>query len=409
MSSVDPIAEAFRSERRRVLATLVRLLGDLDLAEEALQEAFEIAAQRWHESGVPENPRAWLISTARFRGIDELRRRTRGDAVVRELADAGSEPVSVEDRHGAVQDDQLRLLFICCHPALPTEARVALALRVVCGLSTDEIARGFLVSSETMKRRITRAKAHLRDQRVEYEIPTRDQLGDRLGGVLQVIYLVFNEGYSASAGDEHIRRELTRQALILSRLVVELLPNPEALGLLALLLLHESRSDARVDARGDIIPLEAQDRSRWRRDLIHEATGHLEAAFLSGRIGPYSVQAAIASVHAAAESVETTNWALIVDYYDMLSILQPGPVIQLQRAVALGMRDGPEVGLARVDELLEGGALDRYHSIHAIRADFARRLGRRTVAAEAYRRAIELAQQEPERRYLRRRLEETSK
>lgn len=416
MAIADQIAAIYKTESRKVLATLVRLLGDLDLAQEAMQDAFGTAFERWPHEGVPKNPRAWLVSTGRFKGIDALRRRSRGDALVRELAslDALQGDVEADNEAGlepwdSVQDDQLRLVFTCCHPALPIDARVALSLREVCGLRTDEIARCFMVSTEAMKKRISRAKTLLRDEGVPYELPDRAQLKQRLAAVLQVVYLVFNEGYAATSGDEHIRHELTREALFLSRLIVELMPEPEALGLLALLLLHESRSGARVDSHGDIVPLEAQDRSLWQEPLITEAQIQLQRAVMSGRVGPYAIQAAIASVHAVASSVETTNWALIVDYYDMLLTIQPGAVLELQRAIAMAMRDGPEIGLMLVDQLLDGGRLAVSHSTHAIRADLARRLGRLDAAATAYAQAIALTRQGPERRFLAQQLEKLRK
>ncbi len=402
MSVAEQIAEIYEGQSRRVLATLVRLLGDLDVAEEALQDAFGAAFERWPSQGVPNNPRAWLVSTGRFKGIDALRRRGRGEALTQQLAREATETESAPsvELWDTVPDDQLRLLFTCCHPALPVDARVALSLREICGLRTDEIARGFLVSTETMKRRISRAKALIRDQRLPYEIPAHDQLSERLEAVLHVVYLVFNEGYAATSGEAHIRHELTREALFLSRLIVDLMPEPEAIGLLALLLLHQSRSASRVDADGNIIPLEAQDRASWDQALITEAQFQLQRAVMSGRVGPYTIQAAIASVHAVAPSVEATQWDLIVDYYDMLLTVQSGAVVELQRAVAVAMRDGPAVGLEIVDRLVDGGALASYHSAHAVRADLARRLGRLDLAATAYRRAIELARQGPERRYL---------
>ena len=395
-----------------MLATLVRLLGDLDLAEEALQEAFRAATERWASEGIPDNPRAWLISTGRFKGIDVLRRRGRGEELLRELgpteASDSEDPDERLEPWAFVQDDQLRLVFLCCHPALPVEGRVALSLREVCGLKTDEIARCFLVTPQAMKRRISRAKARLRDERVPYEIPSGAQLRERLAAVLHVVYLVFNEGYAATSGEHHVRDELTREALYLSRLLADLMPEPEALGLLALLLLHESRRATRVDGDGNIVPLEEQDRARWDRGRIAEAHEQLQRAVMSGRIGPYTIQALIASTHAAADSVDETNWGLIVECYEMLRAVQPSPVVELQRAVAIAMRDGPEVGLPLVEALIEG-ELAEYHSAHAVRADLARRLGRLDVAAAAYARAIALTRQGPEQRYLRRRLAEISK
>lgn len=408
MSIPEQIASIYKTESRKVLATLVRLLGDLDLAEEALQEAFSAASEQWPRDGVPKNPRSWLVSTGRFKGVDALRRRARGDALVREFAAAKAETEVPSEPWDLVHDDQLRLVFTCCHPALSVDARVALCLREVCGLRTNEIARCFLIATETMKRRISRAKALLRDEQVPYEIPSGNQLKERLTAVLHVIYLVFTEGYTATSGDEHIRHELMQEALYLSRLIVELMPEPEAIGLLSLLLLHESRSQARVDAAGNIVPLEMQDRSLYNQDLITEAQVQLQRAVLSGSIGPYTIQAAIASVHATSPSVRATNWALIVDYYDALLLLQPGAVVQLQRAVAVAMRDGPAVGLKLVDDLVDSGKLESYHPAHAVRADLARRLGRLDVASAAYKKAIELARQGPERRYLQQQLEKIS-
>lgn len=410
MSTSEQITAIYKAESRKLLATLVRLLGDFDVAEEALQEAFGVAFERWPAQGIPANPRAWLVSTGRFKGIDVLRRRGRSAALVRELSqvDVSLGDVPTGEVWDSVHDDQLRLVFTCCHPALSVDARVALALREVCRLRTDEIARCFLVSPETMKKRIARAKAQLSKDKIPYEIPARSQLPERLAAVLHVVYLVYNEGFAATSGDAHIRHELTREALFLSRLLVELLPEPEAVGLLALLLLHESRSAARVDDDGNIVSLEHQDRSAWDHALIDEAQHQLQRAVMSGRIGPYTIQAAIASVHAAAPSVEATNWGLIVDYYEMLLTASPGPVVELQRAIAVAMRDGPADGLALVDALIDGGKLASYHSAHAVRADLARRLGRLDVARAAYQRAIALARQSPERRHLQRELEKIS-
>ncbi|MCH9686235.1 MAG: RNA polymerase sigma factor [Deltaproteobacteria bacterium] len=407
----DRISAIYKAESRKVLATLVRLLGDFDLAEEALHDAFGVASERWPREGIPSNPRAWLVSTGRFKGIDAQRRRGRGDALVRDLAEtvAQPEPDAIPEPWDSVHDDQLRLVFTCCHPVLAVDARVALSLREICGLRTDEIARCFLVPTETMKKRISRAKAVLREQQIPYVIPSKDELGGRLAAVLHVIYLVFNEGYAATSGDAHIRHELTHEALFLGRHLVELIPRPEAMGLLALMLLHESRTVVRVDAEGNIIPLEAQDRSRWDRSLITEARLLLQRAIMSGRVGPYTLQAAIASVHAVASSVEDTHWGLIVDYYDMLLQVQPGPVVELQRSVAVAMRDGPAAGLELVEALLASGRLASVHSVHAIRADLARRLGRLDLASSAYETAIELSRQGPERRYLEQQLEKLSK
>ncbi len=402
----DRIAEIYRTESRRVLATLIRLLGDFDRAEEALQEAFRVALESWPRDGVPRNPRAWLVSTGRFKGIDAIRRLGRTEQLEIEASDGatGAEPQEWDGE--AVEDDQLRLIFTCCHPVLSLDGRIALSLREVCGLKTAEIARAYLVSEGAMKRRISRAKAVLREKRVPYEIPSKGELGRRLGAVLHVIYLVYNEGYAASRGDEHIRRDLTREATFLARLVVDLVPHHEAVGLLALLLLHESRSAARLDSRGEPVALEDQDRSLWDRALIDEGLELLRRSAMSGRIGPYGVQAAIVSVHASAESVATTNWGIIVGYYDMLLAMVSSPVVKLHRGIALGMRDGPRVALEVIDDLIAEGSLRHYHQLYAARADFARRLGDLDQAAAAYRRAVELAEQGPERRYLERRLAE---
>lgn len=415
MPTSEPIAERiaaiYRSESRQVLATLIRLLGDFDQAEEALQEAFSAALETWPGDGIPSNPRAWLISTGRFKGIDATRRRGRGKELVVEAArDTVQTFADAEEwAEEVVQDDQLRLIFTCCHPMLPLDARIALSLRQVCGLTTGEIAKSYLVSAATMKKRISRAKVTIREQQIPYEIPSRAELAGRLDAVLHVVYLVYNEGYAATSGDEHIRRDLAQEAVFLSRLLVDLMPQPEAIGLLALMLLHESRSAARIDAEGDPIPLESQNRSLWNRELIVEGLELLRRAVMSGRLGAYTIQAAIVSVHAVAESVAATNWALIVSYYDMLLSMQPSPVVELQRAIAVGMGDGPEVGLVIIDALIESGRLANYHQVHAARADLARRLGALDEAAISYRQAIELAHQEPERRYLQRRLEEICK
>lgn len=402
----DRIAEIYAAESRRVLATLIRLLGDIDRAEEALQEAFCAALIAWPRDGIPQNPRAWLVSTGRFKGIDAIRRQERGTELILQMAreDYRTYVVPEDWDGGVVQDDQLRLIFMCCHPALPIDARIALSLREVCGLTTEEIARSFLVPAETMKKRISRAKAAIRENRIPYEVPSHSDLAARLEAVLHVVYLVYNEGYSATSGTEHLRRDLAAQAVSLSRLIADLLPEPEATGLLALLLLHESRSAARTDSRGDLIPLEEQDRTLWDRELIAEGIDLVRKSVMSGRLGSYVIQAAIAMVHAAADSVETTNWNLIIGYYDMLSKLQDSPVVALNRAIAMGMRDGPRAGLTIVQDLLGTGVMSDYHFAHAVRADLARRAGFLDEARDAYRRAIELARQEPERRYLERRL-----
>ncbi|TWG85560.1 RNA polymerase sigma-70 factor (ECF subfamily) [Cupriavidus gilardii J11] len=403
------IGAIYRGESRRVLATLIRLLGDFDLAEEALHEAFRAALEQWPREGIPANPRAWLISTGRFKAIDGIRRQARFHALddvaelVESIPDESAEQAFDED---TLEDDRLRLIFTCCHPALAADAQVALTLREVCGLTTEDIARAFLTPAPTLAQRIVRAKAKIRDARIPYQVPERPQLPERLDSVLRVIYLVFNEGYSASSGTQLIRHDLSGEAIRLARLLLDLLPEPEVMGLLALMLLHESRRPARTSADGDLIVLEDQDRTLWDRTLIAQGTALVERALLSRRFGPYTLQAAISAVHAEADSAAATDWPQIVALYDVLLSLQPSPVVALNRAVAIAMRDGPEAGLALVDGLLAGGALNDYHLAHAARADLCRRLGRHDEARTAYRRVLELARQEPERRYIERRLAE---
>lgn len=403
------IGAIYRGESRRVLATLIRLLGDFDLAEEALHEAFRAALEQWPREGIPANPRAWLISTGRFKAIDGIRRQARFHALddvaelVESIPDESAEQAFDED---TLEDDRLRLIFTCCHPALAADAQVALTLREVCGLTTEDIARAFLTPAPTLAQRIVRAKAKIRDARIPYQVPERPQLPERLDSVLRVIYLVFNEGYSASSGTQLIRHDLSGEAIRLARLLLDLLPEPEVMGLLALMLLHESRRPARTSADGDLIVLEDQDRRLWDRTLIAQGTALVERALLSRRFGPYTLQAAISAVHAEADSAAATDWPQIVALYDVLLSLQPSPVVALNRAVAIAMRDGPEAGLALVDGLLAGGALNDYHLAHAARADLCRRLGRHDEARTAYRRVLELARQEPERRYIERRLAE---
>ena len=401
----------YRVDSRRILATLIRLLGDFDLAEEAMHEAFATALTAWPSSGVPDNPRPWLISTARFKAIDTLRRRARFDASQGELArylEAQSSSAEYSTETDSLEDDRLRLIFTCCHPSLAPEARVALTLREVCGLTTEEIAKAFLTTPRTLAQRIVRAKAKIRESRIPYEVPTPQEFPERLSAVLQVVYLVFNEGYSAAAGREVTRAELTGEAIRLGRLLAELQPNPETepevIGLLALMLLHESRRAARASPTGDLILLEHQDRSLWNRSQIAEGVALLEKAMKSRPFGPYTLQAAIAAVHAQAESVAATDWGQIAALYDQLAQIQPSPVVQLNRAVAIAMRDGPEAGLAHIDAVLEHGELANYYLAHSARADMYRRLGRTAEARSAYEKALALTQQEPERQFLQERI-----
>jgi RNA polymerase sigma-70 factor (ECF subfamily) len=404
--SRETVGEIYRSDSRRVFATLIRLLGDFDLAEDALHNAFAAALEQWPEGGVPDNPRAWLVSVGRFKAIDALRRRARFDAAITELADRldheAKDPDIVE-REG-VEDDRLRLIFTCCHPSLSPEAQTALTLREVCGLATEDVARAFLVPAPTLAQRIVRAKARIRDERIPYRVPPREELSERLEGVLRVIYLVFNEGYSASAGDSLVRPDLSGEAIRLGRLLAALLPEPEARGLLALMLLQDSRREARTTPGGDLIPLEEQNRSLWDMRRISEGTALVRLALSQGQLGPYAIQAAIAAVHAQAPSVAATDWAQIVGLYDLLLRMAPSPVVELNRAVAVAMHDGPEAGLLLVDGILDRGELDGYHLAHAVRADLCRRLGNAAAARTSYERALDLAEQEPERRFLARRL-----
>jgi RNA polymerase sigma-70 factor (ECF subfamily) len=399
-------AAIYRAESRRVFATLVRLLGDFDLAEEALHDAFRAALEQWPRDGLPANPRAWLVSAGRFKAIDGIRRNARFDA----LDDFADEVESIADEAAApgdgdvIEDDRLRLIFTCCHPALAAEAQIALTLREVCGLATEEIAQAFLSPAPTLAQRIVRAKAKIRDARIPYQVPEADELGERLASVLRVIYLVFNEGYSASAGPSLTRVDLSAEAIRLGRLLADLLPEPEVHGLLALMLLQESRRTARASPTGEIVLLSDQDRSLWNREQIAEGVSLVERALKSRRSGPYSLQAAIAAVHAEATSAAATDWHEIVGLYDALLRMEPSPVIELNRAVAVAMRDGPAAGLMLVDAILARGDLADYHLAHASRADFCRRLGRNADARASYQRAVALARQEPERRFLERRL-----
>jgi RNA polymerase sigma-70 factor (ECF subfamily) len=403
--AVDSI---YRSESRRVFATLVRLLGDFELAEEALHEAFRAALEQWPREGMPGNPRAWLVSAGRFKAIDAIRRRARFDAIEdlpEDIEALAAEPVEWD--RDSIEDDRLRLIFTCCHPALPSDARVALTLREVCGLTTEEIARAYLVPAPTIAQRIVRAKARIRDARIPYDVPAPAERPARLDAVLRVIYLVFNEGYAASAGDSLTRVDLSSEAIRLGRLLLGLLDDPEAAGLLALMVLQESRRAARTTADGDIVLLEDQDRSRWNQALITEGLALVERSFGSGRVGSYTLQAAMAAVHARAPTAASTDWNRLVLLYDLLLQVDPSPVVELNRAVAVAMRDGPQAGLLLVDDLLQRGTLERYHLAHAARADLLRRLGRREEANLSYRRALEFVQLEPERRLLARRIAET--
>lgn len=399
----------YRSDARRIYATLVRLLGDFELAEEGLHEAFRAALEQWPRDGVPANTRAWLVSAGRFKVIDGIRRRARFvDVPLEELEDRlGAEtPESMGWDDEGVEDDRLRLIFTCCHPAVPADARLALTLREVCGLTTEEIARAFLTKPPTVAQRIVRAKTKIRDARIPYQVPSRADLPERLDAVLRVIYLVFNEGYSASSGESLTRHDLSAEAIRLGRLLVELLPEPEAVGLLALMLLQESRRSARSSPTGELILLDAQDRSLWNREQIAEGSALVERALSSRRFGPYTLQAAIAAVHAEATSAAATDWTQIVGLYDVLVRAAPSPVVELNRAVAVAMRDGPAAGLALIDAILARGDLPDYHLAHSARADFCRRLGRMAEARTSYERALALTRQEPERRFLERRLAE---
>ncbi|HEX5473920.1 MAG TPA: RNA polymerase sigma factor [Vicinamibacterales bacterium] len=403
----ETVEGVYRTESRRVLATLIRLLGDFDAAEEALHDAFRAALEQWPREGVPGNPRAWLVSTGRFKAIDALRRRARFEALDDRdpRQEAAVEPSLWSDEEN-LEDDRLRLIFTCCHPALAADAQVALTLRTVCGLTTEEIARAFLVPAPTLAQRIVRAKGKIRQAGIPYQVPGQAELADRLDAVLRVIYLVFNEGYSASSGAALTRHELSSEAIRLGRLLVELLPEPEAQGLLALMLLHESRRAARSSSSGDLILLDHQDRSRWNREQIAEGIRLVQRALRSRGFGPYAIQAAIAAVHAEAATPEATDWAEIVGLYDLLARLEPSPVIELNRAVAVAMRDGPADGLALIDAILARGELLEYRHAHAARADLCRRLGRTTDARASYERALGLTSQEPERRFLEQRLTE---
>jgi RNA polymerase sigma-70 factor (ECF subfamily) len=407
----DLIEETYRTESRRVLATLIRLLGDFDLAEEALQDAFATAVERWPAEGVPRNPRAWLVSTGRFKAIDLLRRRARFDSslshLAEQLGDGATPPHEVDDEN--VEDDRLRLIFTCCHPALPADAQIALTLREVCGLTTEEIARAFLAPAPTLAQRIVRAKAKIKTAKIPYQVPSRADLPERLASVLHVVYLVFNEGYSASSGESLTRVDLSAEAIRLGRLVAELLPEAEAVGLLALMLLHESRRETRTTADGELVLLDDQDRSRWNRNLIEEGVRLVEQALRSRRFGPYTLQAAIAAVHAEAPTAQETDWTEIVGLYDVLLRADPSPVVELNRAAAVAMRDGPGAGLILIDRLLARGELVDYPLIYSARAELFRKLGRAADAGQSYHRALGLTLQSPQRRFIERRLAELGK
>ena len=403
----EVVDAVYRADSRRVLATLIRLLGDFDLAEEALHDAFRAALEQWPRDGVPANPRAWLVSAGRFKAIDSIRRHARFDALedVPEQVDAAAADPAEWDKE-SVEDDRLRLIFTCCHPALAPDAQVALTLREICGLTTEEIAHAFLIPPPTVAQRIVRAKGKIRDARIPYEVPSRSELADRLDSVLRVIYLVFNEGYSASSGASLTRHDVSGEAIRLGRLILELLPEPEAMGLLALMLLHESRRAARTSPAGELILLDDQNRSLWNREQIAQGVTLVERALSSRRFGAYTIQAAIAAVHAEAPNAAATDWAEIVGLYDVLMRDDASPIIELNRAVAVAMRDGHEAGLALIDAILARGDLLDYRLAHAARADFCRRLGRSADARAAYERALELTRQEPERRFIQRRLAE---
>ena len=403
----EAVDTVYRSDSRRIFATLIRLLGDFDLAEEALQDAFRAALEQWPRDGVPGNPRAWLVSTGRFKAIDGIRRRARFDPLDDEIEPV--DPATLDTTpwdSESVADDRLRLIFTCCHPALSPEAQVALTLREVCGLTTEAIAHAFLTPAPTLAQRIVRAKAKIKDARIPYEVPTSTELPNRLDAVLRVIYLAFNEGYAASSGESLTRPDLSSEAIRLGRLLVELLPEPEAAGLLGLMLLNESRHAARTSPSGDLVLLDEQDRSLWNRDQIAEGSALVERALSSSRFGPYTLQAAISAVHTAAPHAAATDWAEIVGLYDLLMRVEPSPIVELNRAVAVAMRDGPQAGLTLIDAILARGELTEYRLAHAAQADLCRRLGKITEARIAYERALALTQLGPERRFLERRLAE---
>jgi len=394
------ITSLYKSESGRVLASLVRILGDIDLAEEALQEAFLIALEKWPIEGIPKNPYSWLVSAGKFKAIDTIRRIKRGKEIAFENLHHNIEMETEHLDKSLIEDDQLRLIFFCCHPSLPLNSQIALSLRDICGMTTEEIASAYLISFETIKKRISRAKALFREKNIPFEIPSESEISTRISAVLHVIYLIFNEGYSASSGEDHLRKELSDEAIFLCRKLVSLISTPESLGLLALLLLQESRRESRVTLTGDLIPLEDQDRSLWDQTLIKEGVGLIHQAIMSGPLGPFTIQAAIISVHATAESVETTQWELILTYYDMLLSINPSPIVKLNRAIAVGMKDGAKAGLLIINQLIEEKKLETYHLIYSAKADFSKKLGLDDEAIKAYNKALELVKQTPERRYL---------
>lgn len=402
------VDRVYRKESRRVLATLIRLLGDFELAEEALHDAFAAAMAQWPRDGMPGNPRAWLVSAGRFKAIDTVRRRARFDSSLAEVAERMETATGDADllESDEITDDRLRLIFTCCHPALAFDAQVALTLRTVCDLTTEEIASAFLTRTPTIAQRIVRAKAKIRDARIPYEVPSQTELPERLDAVLRVIYLVFNEGYSASSGEAVTRADLSNEAIRVARLLRDLLPDPEAMSLLALMLLHEARRASRTGGDGELVPLEEQDRSLWDRELITEGSELVRQALLTRRVGPYALQAAIAAVHAQSPSAGETDWGEIVGLYEMLMRIDPSPVVELNRAVAVAMRDGPEAGLRLIDALLARGELDDYHLAHAARAELHRRMGNDSEARHSFGHALKLVQQGPERRFIERRLAE---
>jgi len=406
----ETINHLYKSESMRILATLIRLLGDFDLAEDALHDAFRVAMEEWPQKGIPDNPRAWLVSAGRFKAIDRLRRQSKFDTLTETIQEVGTtddDPTQEDEK--AIHDDQLRLIFTCCHPSLSPEARTALTLREVCGLSTEEIARAYLITPTTLAQRIVRAKSKIKAAKIPFEVPEENELPERLHTVLQVIYLVFNEGYSASSGDSVTRLDLSNEAIRLGRLLNELLPDAEVQGLLALMLLHESRRTARTDDNGDIILLEDQDRSRWNQNLIHEGILLVEAVLQSGKFGSYTLQAAIAAVHAGANTLQQTDWPQIVALYDRILTLEPSPVIRLNRAVAVAMRDGPAAGLSLIDQINKEEDLSGYYWLYSAKGDLYRRQGNTEKAEAAYQKALNLTHLEPERRFLQKRLEELIK